>query len=94
MLASSARTDGSSAYSALAQCSELLRRDLTDLPHDGRKARDFLTEMVGKLTEVRDALEARDLVLQADLVRYELPVLAATWQNLLTGLAEQIEAAT
>jgi hypothetical protein len=80
------------AYRALAQCSELLRCDLTACRYNGGTVRDSLAEMVDKLTQVRDALEAGDVVLQADLVRYELPVLATTWQELLTELASQIEA--
>jgi hypothetical protein len=82
------------AYRALSQCSELLHRDLLACRHNGSTVRESLTDMVAKLTQVRDALEARDIVLQADLVRYELPVLAKTWQKLLMELAGQIETST
>jgi hypothetical protein len=75
---------------AIPQCSGLLNRDLALSECRGRHVKDYLTELVQKLTDLRAALEARDLVLLADLLRYELPALAETWQTLLIGLAEQV----
>jgi hypothetical protein len=49
-----------------------------------------LANLVEKLSELRGALEARDIVLLADLVRYELPALAQAWSAMLSNLAEQI----
>jgi len=78
-------------YRALPQCSALCRQELLDTDYDGRPLKDRLDELIGKLSEVRAALEARDTVLLADLVRYELAPLAQKWQDILNHLAEQIE---
>jgi hypothetical protein len=79
-------------YRALAQCSGLLQRDLTQTQAAGRPVKDHLIELIGKLTELRAALETRDMVALADVVRYELPLLAQLWSQVLTGMAEQIAA--
>lgn len=73
---------------ALSQCSALLNTDLLGAEYEGQPARARLTELVDKLTAVRNALEASDVVLLADLVRYELPPLAQTWQAILNRLAD------
>ena len=78
------------AYHALSQCGELLCRDLLAVRYNGGTVRDSLAQMVDRLTDVRDALDARDVVLQADLVRHELPVLASTWRELLSELMGQL----
>ncbi len=74
----------------LVQCSGLLGRNLTRCEHDHRPVHVWLNEVVKRLAEIRDALEARDMVLLADLVRYELPGLCQTWQALLNDLAKQV----
>ncbi len=80
------------AYRALAQCGALLHRDLAELDHAGQPVGAELETMVQQLAQIRDALAAGDLVLQADLVRHELPSLVAGWRALLTHLADQIAA--
>jgi hypothetical protein len=76
-------------YQALPQCAALLGEDLLAWQYENKPVRARLTELIEKLTEVRTALEARDLVMLADLARYELPGLAQTWQAILNSLAEQ-----
>jgi hypothetical protein len=78
-------------YRALPQCGGLLDRDLLMMDYDGRPLKAYLTELVDKLTDVRAALEARDLVMLGDLVRYELPPLTQTWHAILNHLADQTE---
>ena len=78
------------SYRALAQCGELIRRDLTGYECAGRTVKTGLTEVVEKLSELRGALEARDIVLLADLVRYELPPLTQAWSETLSNLADQV----
>jgi hypothetical protein len=78
-------------HRALPQCSALCRQNLLDTQYDGHPLEDDLNELVEKLTEVRAALEARDTVMLADLVRYELAPLAQTWQHILNQLADQVE---
>ncbi len=77
-------------YRALAQCGSLLQRDLLEGRCGDRSMSVYIAELTDKLNELRRALEARDVVLLGDLVRYELPPLAKQWQDLLTHLAEQV----
>ncbi len=77
-------------YRALGQCGGLMEEDLTQRQYQGRPVSDYLQELIGRLTELREALEAQDTVMLADLVRYELAPQFETWQALLTGLADQI----
>lgn len=81
------------SHRVITQCSGLLNLDLLTCEHQDRTVQQWFEEAVQKLGEVRDALEARDMVLLADLIRYELPDLTQTWQGLLEDIAEQIEAA-
>jgi hypothetical protein len=76
-------------YRTLTQCCELAGEDLTRREHAGRGMKDYLKELVTKLNELRNALDARDMVLLADLLRYELPPLCRTWQELLTDVSGQ-----
>ena len=80
------------AYRALALCGAVLHRDLAEFDHAGQPVGDELETMVQKLAQVRDALEAGDLVLQADLVRHELPGLIKACQTLLAHLADRLAA--
>jgi hypothetical protein len=75
----------------VVQCSGLLGRDLATVTVAGRSVQEGLCELVEKLHGLRGALEARDLVLLADLLTYELPALCASWHDLLMLLAENIE---
>lgn len=79
-------------YRVLAQCNGLLGDDLTLYTHAGRPIRDWLEDLLGRFTELRQALASRDLVLLADLVRYELLPLCATWRDLLNDAAGQLDA--
>ncbi len=78
-------------YRALPQCSALCRQELLATDYEGQPLKDRLNELVEKLTDVRAALEARDTVMLADLVRYELGPLAQTWHGILDHLADQVE---
>jgi hypothetical protein len=79
---------------ALVQGSGLVGRDLTGESFDGRAVQEYLAELADKLRELRGAFEARDMVLLADLIHYEMPALCQTWHNVLLSLAEGIEAGT
>ena len=78
------------SFRALVQGGELLKRDLMEYECAGDTMKAGLADLVEKLSELRGALEARDSVLLADLVRYELPPLAQAWSAMLSNLAEQI----
>lgn len=71
-------------------CGAVLEADLTAQPHEGRPIREHLTDLAARLRELRDAFEARDMVLLADLLQYELPQLCEFWRNLLNRLAARV----
>ena len=75
---------------AVVQCSGLLGRNLTEETFNGQTVERWLADLVQRLREVRDALDARDMVLLADLIHYEMPALCETWHNLLMSLADGI----
>ncbi len=77
---------------ALLECSNLLGEDLTAIECDGRPVREHLDSLADRLRELRGAFEARDAVLLADMIRYELPETCASWQTILGQLAETIAA--
>lgn len=77
-------------HQIVVQCSGLLGADLTQCVHLGRPVTSWFQDAIAKLMEVRQALEARDIVLLADLLRYELPALCDAWQALFSDLAGQI----
>lgn len=74
----------------IVQCSGLLGQDLTQVEHQQRPVQAWFADAVTRLTQLRDALDARDLVLLADIVRYEAPALCEEWQALLNDIADQI----
>ncbi len=78
------------SFRVFGQCSGLLGDDLTQWPYEGQPIQAWFEEVVGKLVEVREALEARDMVLLADLVRYEMPPLCDQWRTLLYDLADRV----
>ena len=77
-------------HRVIGQCAGLIDEDLTQREYDGRPVQLWFDDVVEQLVNIREALEARDMVLLADVVRYELPPLCETWQALLSSLAGQI----
>lgn len=77
-------------YRALSQCSGLIGRDLTQFTHRDRTVQQWLETLIDKLNELKAALESRDMVMLADILRYEMPPLAETWEQLLTNVARQV----
>lgn len=78
--------------SAISQSSRLVGRDLSTLAVEGRPVTAFVDELVGKLREIRDAFTAGDMVLLADVLRYEMPQTCCDWQNALGAMAECVQA--
>ncbi len=81
-------------HRVLVQCSGLVNQDLARQTYDGRNVQAWFEEAVNKLAGVRDALEARDLVLLSDMLRYELPPICNSWQQMLNYLADHVAAPT
>ncbi|MBK8915230.1 MAG: hypothetical protein IPM64_11645 [Phycisphaerales bacterium] len=79
-----------SARSAVSQAGALLQRDLAELQFDGVTVGERLSTLVARLTEIRDAMVARDHVLLADLLHYEMPELCEIWALVLNGIADTV----
>jgi hypothetical protein len=77
---------------AIVQISTLIRRNLLEATYDGQTVRQHLDAVLVHLRELRDALDAQDMVLLADLLEYETPTVCTTWEQLLRHVGEQIEA--
>lgn len=77
---------------AILECSRLLGEDLTTAECEGRPIREHLNGLADRLRELRDAFEARDMVLLADLARYEMPNTYHLWQRILYELAGRFAA--
>ena len=71
----------------IVQSCDILRTNLTINEYAGKTLADHLSDLADKLREIRDAMEASDYVLLADLLHYETPVLCETWQNVLNEMA-------
>lgn len=72
------------------QCCDVARTNLTERDFDGRPVSDHLSDLADRLREIRDALEARDYVLLADVVRYEIPNLCTLWRDILMDMATAV----
>lgn len=81
-------------HQVILECSGLLGRDLTAVACDGRPVREHLADLADRLRELRDAFDARDMVLLGDLVRYEMPEICQAWRGILSRLADQAVAPT
>ncbi len=57
----------------------------------GRDILQWLDEIRVKLTEIKDAIEARDYVLLGDILRYELDETLQSWENMLNAFIKHVE---
>lgn len=76
----------------ILECSRLLGRDLTEARCAGATVREHLDGLAAKLRELRDAFEARDTVLLADMAQYEMPEICEQWRGILGELAADVAA--
>ncbi len=74
----------------VVQCGALVGQDLVNRGVEGGTVAEHLTELAQRLRGLRDALDARDMVLLADLTHYEMPELCTKWQKLLLSLADAV----
>jgi hypothetical protein len=77
---------------SILECSGLLGQDLTTTDCEGQTVREHLDGLADKLRELRDAFEARDAVLLADLAQYEIPDTCRAWHGILKTLADSVTA--
>lgn len=74
----------------IIHCVRVTGLDLTAMEVDGAPVRAHCDELTSKLRELRDALDARDFVLTADLLRYEMAPMCETWSGLLASLGRLV----
>ena len=98
--------DGPAAMSSLAVCVDawnkaqeaiikgggLLGVDFESLQLDGRPVAEWLTELLERLRDLKDAVANRDHVLLADILRYEFDDVLQRWERMLDGFIEHVEA--
>jgi len=76
---------------AVARSIEILRLDPEQIRVDGEP----LTELIGKprevLLQVKEALQARDHVLLADILQYEFQEVTGRWHDIATRLRDEAE---
>jgi hypothetical protein len=74
----------------VVQSGALVGRNLLHDRFDGGTVAESLVDLVERLRSLRDALEARDIVLLTDLAHYEMPELCRKWEKLLLNLADSV----
>jgi hypothetical protein len=84
----------SSTADAMTKSASLFAIDLTELEIDQGPLTDWLTAVVGQLRQLRDALENGDLVLTADILRYDMAETLAGWDQAVKAVMNRIEQLT
>lgn len=74
----------------LTQLCGLTGQDLTQLVYEDKPVSQHLDALLERLREIRDALEAHDMVLLADLFHYEAPALCEQWTAILRHMADEL----
>jgi hypothetical protein len=77
--------------SSVQNAGVLLASDFSDFRYSGRCLREWFEDLADRLREVRGAFEARDYVMLADALKYEMPRVCETWQALLSELRATID---
>jgi hypothetical protein len=54
---------------------------------------DYINGLAGQLTEIKNALQAGDMILVGDILDYEFGSITADWHNLLRQLADRFDPA-
>ncbi|MFQ6048377.1 MAG: hypothetical protein ACE5K7_03325, partial [Phycisphaerae bacterium] len=68
----------------------LLGLDLDSMVVGQQPLPELFSALREQLGSIRDALEARDYVLLADILQYELPGLAQRWQQMISTIRQQV----
>ncbi|MBN2448017.1 MAG: hypothetical protein JXO22_14900, partial [Phycisphaerae bacterium] len=81
------------AQQVLVQNCRLTQQSLLEREYDGQPIIEHLKTLLERLTDIREALEAQDMVMLADIVHYETPGLCEAWAGMLNHLADQLSEA-
>jgi hypothetical protein len=77
---------------ALVICAEILRLELDTLRASGVSVGEVVEEFKKRLTELKQAMETGDVVLLADLLRYDLESPLSSWIAILKHVRAQADA--
>ena len=67
--------------------------DLAARPVEGTSLSDHFGTLAQKLRDVRDAFDARDFVLLADILEFEMPEVCLQWSGRLGAFADDLRCA-
>lgn len=81
----------SSTADAMMKSANLFAIDLTEVHVESGPLPEWLETVVGQLRQLRDALENGDLVLTADILRYEMQETLAGWDRAVSAIMRRIE---
>ncbi len=84
----------SSTADAMTKSANLFAIDLTEICVDRGPLPNWLESVVGQLRLLRDALENGDLVLTADILRYEMDETLSGWDQAVRAVMNRIEQLT
>ncbi len=78
-------------HGTIVQGGSLLGVRFDDLQLADQSAVQWLNDLVAKLRELKDAIEARDHVLLGDILRYEFDETLEQWERMLDGFIAHVE---
>lgn len=81
----------SSTADAMTKSAGLFAIDLAEIRINSGPLPDWLETVVGQLRQLRDALENGDLVLTADILRYEMDESLTGWDHAVRAVMNRIE---
>lgn len=77
-------------HTAIIQAGLLISIDFDELEIGGHRIAHWLGELAAKLRDLKAAVEARDLVLLGDILRYELDDTLQQWERMLDGFIAHV----
>lgn len=76
---------------AVAKTATLLGIELESIEASGRAAGEWISEITTRLRDLKKTLESGDLVLLADILRFELTETLEAWDDVMAALTRRIE---
>jgi len=77
-------------HEAIVKGGQLMRIDFEKLQIGDRSVQAWLAGLVDRLRGIKDAVESNDLVLLADMLKYELDESLQEWEGFVDGLIEYV----
>ena len=77
-------------HEAIVKGGQLMRIDFETLLIRGRSVQAWLSGLVDRLREIKGAVESNDLVLLADMLKYELDESLQEWEGFVDGLIDHV----